>query len=127
MMRTILSLLLVSTNALSLNIPIELRLRWIEITEPYHSMCICATGVDQTKAINFLAKLELPEDPCVKCFAKCLMISLGMMSSDGVIIPEAVAAPLEIAQKCSNETLDVLDACEKSYAFGKCLFPLLII
>ncbi|KAF5269920.1 hypothetical protein FQR65_LT05719 [Abscondita terminalis] len=125
-MRTILALLLLSTTkALSHSIPIELQLRWIEVTKPYFSTCMCATGVDQTKAINLLAKLELPNDPCLKCFGKCLMVSLGMMTSDGVIIPEAAVVPLQIAQKCTNDTLSISDSCEKSYAFGECLFALL--
>ncbi|KAF5269919.1 hypothetical protein FQR65_LT05718 [Abscondita terminalis] len=128
-MRTILVLGLLLTKVLSITVPNEMQLHWIEISTPYYSSCMCATGVDQTKAINLLGKLELLEDPCVKCFGKCLMVKLGIMTSDGVIIPETwaevTATPVEPVKKCTNESSSILDACEKTYVFGKCLLALI--
>ncbi|KAF5269918.1 hypothetical protein FQR65_LT05717 [Abscondita terminalis] len=120
---------LLSTKAFSYSVPKEIQMLWIKTSTPYYSTCMCETGVDQTKAINLLGKLELPEDPCVKCFGKCLMVRVGIMSSDGTIIPKAWAeiagVPLQISQKCYNDTSTFLDSCEKAYAFGKCMFALL--
>ncbi|KAF5269912.1 hypothetical protein FQR65_LT05711 [Abscondita terminalis] len=108
------------------NIPQTVRERWIRDTAPYNTECICASGADATKAINVLTKLEYPNDPCVKCFLKCIQIKMGLMQSGGTIVPEAwvnvvAGVTTEIAIKCTNESSGVLDACQKAYDWAICL------
>ncbi|KAF5269913.1 hypothetical protein FQR65_LT05712 [Abscondita terminalis] len=108
------------------NVPQPIRDRWIRDTSPYNSECICATGAETTAAVNVLKELKFPNDPCLKCFIKCIQIKMGLMRSDGTIVPGAwvnvvAGVTTEIAIKCTNESSSVLDACQKAYDWSICL------
>ncbi|KAK4877036.1 hypothetical protein RN001_009542 [Aquatica leii] len=108
------------------NIPQDIQNNWIQVASPYYSKCICASGADITAAENILGKLIYPNDPCLKCFTKCIEVELGLMLSDGTVVPEAwvrqvAAITPEIAEKCVNNTIDISDTCEKAYDYSQCL------
>ncbi|KAK4877035.1 hypothetical protein RN001_009541 [Aquatica leii] len=122
---TIFVLSLLAT-AFSWNIPHDIQDSWIQVATPHYSKCMCASGADITAAENILGKLLYPNDPCLKCFAKCIEIELGLMLSDGTVVPEAwvsevAAITPEIAERCVNDTIDILDTCEKAYDYSQCI------
>ncbi|KAF5269916.1 hypothetical protein FQR65_LT05715 [Abscondita terminalis] len=119
-------LLVTLSAAWALNIPLSIREKWVEVASPYYSECICESGADSTKAINVLKNSEYPNDACVKCFLKCVEIRVGLMVTDGTVIPgawvdRAEGITLETANRCVNETNNILDTCEKAYELSKCV------
>ncbi|KAF5271047.1 hypothetical protein FQR65_LT00466 [Abscondita terminalis] len=47
------------------------------------SRCICATGVEPELAYQWLYKYKLPNDPCLKCFLKCVAVGVYIYDNDG--------------------------------------------
>ncbi|KAF5269914.1 hypothetical protein FQR65_LT05713 [Abscondita terminalis] len=125
-MHIILALAFLFESAVAWNVSQEIRERWIRDASPYYSECICESGSDITKSINILGKLEYPNDACLKCFMKCVEFKMGLILSDGTIVPEAwvrkvAAVTPEIARKCTDETNGTLDTCQKAYDWSQCL------
>ncbi|KAF5269917.1 hypothetical protein FQR65_LT05716 [Abscondita terminalis] len=125
-MNVFIILLVTSATALDVIVPQSIQESWIRGASHDYSECLCATGADIIKGPNILKKLEYPNDPCLKCFMKCLEMKVDLILSDGTIMPETwvlkvAGVTLEIAYKCTNETIHMLDACEKSYEMSKCV------
>ncbi|KAF5282733.1 hypothetical protein FQR65_LT02730 [Abscondita terminalis] len=93
--------------------------------EPFISECICATGVNPSFVISMLTNLDFPNDACFKCFLKCLANKLNLLNPDGTlyvsaflkIVPGASAA---INVACTNQTIKILDLCEKIWTYTRC-------
>ncbi|KAF5271046.1 hypothetical protein FQR65_LT00465 [Abscondita terminalis] len=90
------------------------------------SRCICATGVKPELADQWLHNCKFTNDPCFKCFLKCVTVGVYIFDNDGTfhkdvmmeLIPDFNEAELDA---CANETLYIKDPCEKVYEFGVCI------
>ncbi|KAF5281428.1 hypothetical protein FQR65_LT14699 [Abscondita terminalis] len=93
---------------------------------PFASECICSSGVDPAKAYGYIYDFKYPEDPCFKCFVKCMLTKVGFFASDGEPVRNPALDPTtQITQRahdiCTNETNNIVDLCDKVYKHSKCI------
>ncbi|KAF5273291.1 hypothetical protein FQR65_LT04713 [Abscondita terminalis] len=104
----------------------EIKPAWKRLIEPYHTECICATGVQMDLANNLLENFVYANNPCLKCYITCLHRKIGLIRYDNTIDIDTlttVAAGItyDIAKKCNEEVLNVTDPCIVSYEMSVCV------
>ncbi|KAF5279795.1 hypothetical protein FQR65_LT03326 [Abscondita terminalis] len=115
--------LLVSTFQ---EVPLHLRNSWVNVTEQYHTQCVCESGVNAFAAINSLAITQLSNDPHLKCYYKCLDINLLLLDPvTGSFVKSEflryAGITSEIFDKCSGQTESMKDLCAKSFYMYLCV------
>ncbi|KAF5307624.1 hypothetical protein FQR65_LT06780 [Abscondita terminalis] len=95
------------------------------VMSPYINECICATKVKEILVQKWFTLGEFTNDPCLKCFVKCMSIKVGFIDEMGTpSVNTAVTkyhAPPELIKKCIDNNKNILDICEKSYRIGQCV------
>ncbi|KAF5307580.1 hypothetical protein FQR65_LT06798 [Abscondita terminalis] len=84
-MKTFLFLSTVVVGVFALTVPEDVKNYWISQTVRYKSFCECQSGVDPALSDAVFKKLQYPNDPCLKCYLKCLYGTPGLLKSDGTI------------------------------------------
>ncbi|KAF5295345.1 hypothetical protein FQR65_LT01535 [Abscondita terminalis] len=105
----------------------EIQSNWRSLIEPYHTECICATGVQKEIADNMLENFVYADDSCFKCYLNCVLKHLGVMKYDNTInldVVSTIAAGVtyEIAEECYDRIRYITDPCIISYEFLICVF-----
>ncbi|KAF5307517.1 hypothetical protein FQR65_LT06872 [Abscondita terminalis] len=124
----ILVFILLADNVLSkLTIPNNLKVSWLKLVSPYYTECACTTGVRLDRAKRLFAEIELPDDPCLKCFIKCLAAKLSILIEAtnewvGAEILRKVAGMTPLStSNCNNRTKGIEDTCEMAYQMAWCI------
>lgn len=81
------------------------------------------TSIKQEVIDDFYNYGEIPEDPCWKCFIKCFVFKLQILSPTGEVDSKKWAQTfhyidLPLAQKCAS--IVEPDLCEKAHLLLKC-------
>ncbi|KAF5307519.1 hypothetical protein FQR65_LT06874 [Abscondita terminalis] len=124
----ILITLLFVHNVLSkLVVPDNIKKSWFDLSEPHFTECACITGVSLTRANRFFTKSELPDDPRLKCFFKCLVIKLSILNEatnewdETEIINKVAGVTPFIYSNCNNSTDKIKDLYERVFQMTMCL------
>ncbi|KAK4873071.1 hypothetical protein RN001_015100 [Aquatica leii] len=114
-------------NATSGTSFIELRK---QVIAPFISECMCSTKVDPFLIDDWYNKGIFVNNPCFKCFVKCIGQKINFMNSDGSYrnneIIKSYHASLELARNCTLKVTNVTDLCEKGYIHAQCVVNVLI-
>lgn len=92
---------------------------------PYLNECMCQSGLKPHLLNGYIKYGEIPEEPCWKCFMRCIAFKLEVFSSTGEVNVQRWVDLFEyfdrsLAEKCSN--FQELDLCEKAYLMHKCAY-----
>ncbi|KAK4873502.1 hypothetical protein RN001_015531 [Aquatica leii] len=94
-----------------------------ETIHPFFSNCICVTGVDEKVVLEWLNEKKYPENACLKCFVKCVLISSGLFNPDGTLNNlKRRGSEIDVnkLKLCYNQTADESDSCQRAYNYNKC-------
>ncbi|KAF5277080.1 hypothetical protein FQA39_LY06318 [Lamprigera yunnana] len=119
-------------------VPLHIRQSWLKTTLPILTFCISETRVDPTFAYKSIMQTEVPNDPHLKCFYRCLHTNLNLIeATTGEFIKEEFLRQIEgctdqIFTECKKQTKDEPDLCKKSFDMYMCLVhaleePVLIV
>ncbi|KAF2893903.1 hypothetical protein ILUMI_12269 [Ignelater luminosus] len=92
---------------------------------PYVTECLCQSHLNPQILEEYYKHGTLSDDACWKCYIKCILFKLDILSSTGdvnvqrwVDIFEYFERPL--AEKCSN--YEEPDLCQKAYLMVNCAY-----
>ncbi|KAK4881342.1 hypothetical protein RN001_004661 [Aquatica leii] len=96
------------------------------LLRPYVSECLCAYQEEPIFAENWIEQIKFVDQPCFKCFIRCVAIKVGYAFSDGtanipVIFQKIPYITMDIINNCNSITKNELDLCEKAYKYSKCI------
>ncbi|KAK4873286.1 hypothetical protein RN001_015315 [Aquatica leii] len=99
--------------------------KWFEDkVHPFLSKCICASGADEAVVLEWLNSQKFPNNACLKCFIKCILISSDLIYGDGTVNYLTRRSP-EISivriKSCDNQTVYETDLCQRAYDIDKCI------
>ncbi|KAF5307625.1 hypothetical protein FQR65_LT06781 [Abscondita terminalis] len=96
-----------------------------KVMSPYINECMCATGVNEILVQRWLLYIAYPDDPCFKCYIKCLAIKAGFIDENGTSLVDTIARKYhpdpKILKNCIEDASDILDVCEKAYTLAYCV------
>ncbi|KAK4877448.1 hypothetical protein RN001_009954 [Aquatica leii] len=105
-----------TTHALTTKeVPLYIRQSWIKVSEPYRTACICESGVNPTAAFKSIMNTEVPNNPCLKCYYKCLYVKMNLMEqTTGALIEKEFVRQVEgctseVFKKCNEKTKNEVD------------------
>ncbi|KAK4873285.1 hypothetical protein RN001_015314 [Aquatica leii] len=96
---------------------------WFERTvHPFLSNCICATGVEEKVVLEWLNAREYPNNACLKCFIKCVLVTSNLFNPDGTLnfLVFRPGVDLNHLTLCYNQTANESDLCQRAYNLNKC-------
>ncbi|KAK4885608.1 hypothetical protein RN001_001879 [Aquatica leii] len=96
-----------------------------KVISVYINECMCATGVNNVMVQKWRDRGEFTNDPCFKCFVRCVAIKVGFVDSMGsfscnTMIKKLEVTP-EIVNKCVGDNNKVVDLCEQVYKIEFCI------
>ncbi|KAK4877451.1 hypothetical protein RN001_009957 [Aquatica leii] len=112
-------------------VPLYIRQSWIKASEPYRSPCICESGVNPTAAFKSIMNTEVTNNPCLKCYYKCLFVKMNLMEqTTGALIEKEFVRQVEgctseVFKKCNEKTKNEIDLCKKSFDTYLCIVHIL--
>lgn len=97
---------------------------WRQPVAAFQTECMCETGVKQEILDEFYKYRQMPDDPCFKCFLKCLGSKIQVYTSTGNLDVKRWSElfaylTLPLAEKCAN--IVEPDVCQKAYLLVKCV------
>ncbi|KAF5277081.1 hypothetical protein FQA39_LY06319 [Lamprigera yunnana] len=110
-----------------LNVPLRMRESWIQLAVPVFNLCICDSGVNPTVAYKSIMFTEVPNDPCLKCFYRCLAVKLKIMDAiTGEFMEEQILRQVQgitpaLFKKCNDKVKDEVDLCKKAFEGYMCI------
>ncbi|KAK4877452.1 hypothetical protein RN001_009958 [Aquatica leii] len=121
--------MIVSHNSKSTlkEVPLYMRQSWLKVTDPIRTACICESGVNPTIALKSVLNTEVPNNPCLKCFFKCLAIKLNFMEATTgdflkyELLRQVEGMTTEIFDKCNDKIKSEEDLCKKAFNMYMCL------
>ncbi|KAK4877447.1 hypothetical protein RN001_009953 [Aquatica leii] len=108
-------------------VPLYIRQSWINVTEPHRTPCICETKVKPTSAYKSMMFTEIPNDPCLKCYYKCLSIKLNLMEAttgnfvEKEFLRQIEGVTPEIFKRCNEKLKCEVDLCKKCFGMYLCI------
>nr|UYB94417.1 odorant-binding protein 15 [Lytta caraganae] len=98
-----------------------------ELSDMLHGTCVAETGVDESLISKVNNEKVMPDDANLKCYIKCLLTQMAIITDDGDIDVEATVAvlPDEMRKQCepairSCGTKRGADLCETAWLTHKC-------
>ncbi|KAK4887731.1 hypothetical protein RN001_004002 [Aquatica leii] len=108
--------------------PQSIRIEWNKFDEYAVTKCMCESGVMPDLVQKMIKNSEYTNDPCFKCYLKCLISERGLMDANGNYIVDALVLHMAnitsaVAQLCVNTSITVQDPCQKAYnvVFSVCI------
>ncbi|KAF5279785.1 hypothetical protein FQR65_LT03316 [Abscondita terminalis] len=114
-------------------VPLYIRQSWIKRTDSIRTACICESNAKPSDAYKLLMLTQVTNDPCLKCFIKCLKIKLNLMdATTGNLIEKEFIRQIEgvtpeIFKKCNEKVREEIDLCEKSFGMFLCVVHVLAV
>ncbi|KAF5290666.1 hypothetical protein FQR65_LT01956 [Abscondita terminalis] len=110
-------------------IPQSTLVGFAQVVAPFESECICETHVDPLLIKKWIFEHSFPQDPCFKCYIKCVFRRINLINFDGTFSLEensnlnnyVPGRTPEITIPCITQTSNITDVCEKAYEFSLCV------
>ncbi|XP_049821933.1 general odorant-binding protein 83a-like [Aethina tumida] len=70
-----------------------------ELVDMLHNTCVGETGVDEALIVKVQKEKVFEDDEKLKCYIRCLLVQMALISDDGIIDPEGTIALLPEEQQ----------------------------
>ncbi|KAF5279790.1 hypothetical protein FQR65_LT03321 [Abscondita terminalis] len=99
---------------------------WLELYNPIFTQCVAESGVNAHVAYVSIQKIEIANDPRLKCFFKCLFVNLNILEEySGNFNADEMSRQINgfddtVFSKCNEEVKNETDLCKKSLDMYLC-------
>ncbi|KAK4883842.1 hypothetical protein RN001_000113 [Aquatica leii] len=120
------------SNAL-MEVPLDYRLGWDDVTKKHISECICDIGVSPAKAVDFFLKGEYSTDRCIYCYIKCVAMKMNLLNpatgepNVDEILRQLAGTNRDMLTQCKNGTHFLKDHCDIAYFMYSCIVTHVIV